>query len=140
LGTDWSSVAGATKLDTIGTAAIAALNAALLAKKLGAKTRNNVLTVLSGLLKLAADNGHLAGLGPTKSIHRLRHTFWLRVAETGAPAGSNPLPGPPHHDGRDATPPARERRGSMRSTCSTAAAVSPPVPTAVEASWRQPCS
>jgi integrase len=53
---------GETKLDAIDSAAIASLHAALLAKGLHPKTRNNVLTVLSGLLKLAADYGHIAHL------------------------------------------------------------------------------
>lgn len=53
---------GGTKLDAIDTAAIATLTAQLLAKDLHPKTRNNVLTVLSGLLKLALDFGHIAHL------------------------------------------------------------------------------
>jgi integrase len=49
-------------LDAIDAAAIAALTSALLARKLTAKTRNNVLTVLRGVLKLAREHGHIATL------------------------------------------------------------------------------
>jgi len=49
-------------LDAIDAAAIAGLTSALLAKKLNPKTRNNVMTVLRGVLKLAREHGHIAVL------------------------------------------------------------------------------
>jgi integrase len=53
---------GGKRLDAIDAAAIAGLTSALLAKKLTAKTRNNVMTVLRGVLKLAREHGHIAVL------------------------------------------------------------------------------
>jgi integrase len=55
-------ILGGKPLDAIDAAALASLQAALLAKKLTAKTRNNIITVLCGILKLAREHRHITAM------------------------------------------------------------------------------
>jgi integrase len=72
---------GTLRLDAIDAAAIASLHSALLAKGLHGKTRNNVLTVLSGVLKLALDFGHIAHL-PDIRLVRVKPPEMARYSDT----------------------------------------------------------
>jgi integrase len=71
---------GGKPLDTIDAAAIAGLTTALLAKKLNPKTRNNVLTVLRGVLKLAREHRHIAVL-PEIRLARVKTPEMTRYSE-----------------------------------------------------------
>ncbi|HZL21637.1 MAG TPA: tyrosine-type recombinase/integrase [Polyangia bacterium] len=73
-------VLGGKRLDAIDAAALSLLQAALLAKKLTAKTRNNVMTVLSGLLKLAREHRHITAM-PEIRLARLKPPEMARYTE-----------------------------------------------------------